>query len=80
MISIQERRRSMKVNNIVLEELRYIIKNDHHNNMSDFARETGIDKSYISELLSDKRGIGVIFIEKMNKYCDRKKRKRINFF
>ena len=70
----------MKANNIVLEELKYIIKNYHNNKISDFARETGIDKSYISELLSDKRGIGTIFISKMNKYCDRKKIKRINFF
>ncbi len=70
----------MKVDNIVLEELKYIIKNYHNNNISDFSRETGIDKSYISELLSNKRGIGTIFISKINKYCDRKKIKRINFF
>ena len=70
----------MKASNFVLEELKFIIKNYHNNNISDFSRETEIDKSYISELLSGKRGIGAIFISKMNKYCDRKKIKKINFF
>lgn len=70
----------MKLRSDVLEKIKYIVKNYHNNNISDFSRETGIDKSYISELLSQKRGIGTVFILKMNKYCDKKKIKRINFF
>lgn len=70
----------MKLKNEILIELKYIIKNYHNNNISDFARETTIDKSYISDVLSMKRGIGTTFISKMNKYCDRKKIKRLNFF
>lgn len=70
----------MKVKEEVLESIQYLIQNYHNKNISDVARETGIDKSYISELMAHKRGIGTVFILKMNNYCDRKKIKRINFF
>lgn len=70
----------MKIKKEVLKELRRIIKYYHNGNISDFSRESKIDKSYISEVLAIKRGIGITFISKMNAYCDGKKIKRINFF
>ena len=64
----------------IVSYLKFILKNYHNNNISDFSRETGIDKSYISGVLAEKRGVGTSFISKMNEYCDRRKIKRINFF
>ena len=70
----------MKINDLALKEIKYIITNYHNNNISDFSRETKIDKSYISEVLSGKKGIGITFVSKVNDYCNRKKIKKINFF
>ncbi len=71
---------AMKLKKEALKELRRLIKYYHNSNISDFSRASKINKSYVSEVLALKRGIGIVFISKMNAYCDGKKIKRINFF
>ena len=70
----------MRIKAEALETLKFVLKSYHNNKISDLSRDTNIDKSYISGVLSGKRGVGTTFILKMNKYCDRKKIKRIVFF
>lgn len=70
----------MKIKKEALNKIQKIINEFHNGNMSEFAREANIDKSYICDLLNNKRGIGTVFIMKINNYCNKRKIKLINFF
>lgn len=70
----------MKLRKEILDKIQNIIHDEHDDNMSEFSRQTGINKSYICDVLNNKRGVGTSFIMKINDYCKKNNIKKINFF